>query len=295
MILRQLAVTSAIAAGLLVVSVGSATPGAAQAATSRVVYVNVFDAGHAPVRDLTAADFQIREDGVVREISSAALSTDPVSVRLLADSSAEAQQVVRELRTALTAFVKTVLAGSPTSEVSLTEFGGALMTTVKFTSKLEDLEKGIPRIFPKPNAGAVLMDAIVDGGKEVARRPGPRRVIVSVNIEPSNEDSQLEAKEIYNDVRKSGATVWALSLQRGPARNAGRDQVLTALANNTGGQRWSVSSTEALEPALQTVAQHLLSTYAVTITRPAGSAAQQTQVAVARPGIRATTLVWSPK
>ena len=76
----SVAAGAGLAALLAVSSQGTAVARAAQASGDRTLFVNVFDAAKAPIRGLTAADFQVREDGAVRDITSVAVSTDPIFV-----------------------------------------------------------------------------------------------------------------------------------------------------------------------------------------------------------------------
>ncbi len=287
-----------LAALLTVGGTGTLVARAAQAAGDRTLFVNVFDAAKAPLPGLTAADFQVREDGAVREIASVSVSTDPVFVSLLLDTTADVQEAVTDLRKAATTFVRDLLAGNPQAQVTVVEFAGAVTINTKATSKFEDLEKGISRIFPKRGAGAVLNEALIESSRDLARKPGARRVIVSVNVEPSDEQSEIQPRRLGDEVRKSGASVWAFSVQRGSGltgRNTVRDGLLVDLAGASGGFRGLVPQPGALESTMKLVAEHLLSTYAVTIKRGDAPPWKQTQVGVNRPGARAATLTWNPK
>ena len=49
-------------------------------------------------------------------------------------------------------------------------------------------------------------------------------------MEPTGEQSTLQPKDIANEVMKSGASLWAISIQAGSNRNMTRDQILSGLA-----------------------------------------------------------------
>jgi hypothetical protein len=55
--------------------------------TTKRVFVSAVDAGGAPVLDLTAADFEVMENGTTRPVTRAALGSAPLRVVLLVDSS----------------------------------------------------------------------------------------------------------------------------------------------------------------------------------------------------------------
>jgi hypothetical protein len=99
-------------------------------------------------------------------------------------------------------------------------------------------------------------------------------------------------------VRKAQAIVWGIAVQKPGQmdRNDGRNGLLEGLARFSGGVRPSIATGPAVEGVLKAAAANMLNQYAVTFARPAGAKpAEQTVVAVRREGVRASTLVWSPK
>ncbi len=252
----------------------------AEQAPEKLVYVTVIDDASKPVTGLTAADFGVREDNVIREVTGVKPATEPLFVVLLADTTEHVKEAVRDIRTSMTTFVRDLLAASPESQIQLGEFQGASTVRVKFTPKVPDLEKAITRLFPQPDTTSVIFEAIVDASKDLGKRPSPRRAIVSVNMEPTPEQSQLQPKDILNEVMKSGASLWAISVQTGSNRNVARDQVLSGLAANTGGMRQNIITASALENWMKIVASCLTSQYVVTYRRPDATPAKMVQVAL---------------
>ena len=244
------------------------------------IYVTVVDDAGKPVTGLAATDFGIREDNVIREVTGAKAATEPMSVVLLADTTSSVGENVRDIRTGATTFVRDLLGASPESQVQLSEFQGASTVRVKFTPKLPDLEKAISRLFPQPDTASVLLEALVDASKDLGKRPTPRRAIVSINMEPTGEQSTLQPKDIANEVMKSGASLWAISIQAGSNRNMTRDQILSGLAVNTGGMRQSIITASALENWMKVFAGCLTSQYVVSYKRPDATPAKIVQVAL---------------
>ena len=205
-------------------------------------------AEHAPEKSgSTEPDETEVEDNVIREVTGVKPATEPLSVVLLADTTDAVKEAVRDIRTSMATFVRDLLAASPESQIQLGEFQGASTVRVKFTPKVPDLEKAITRLFPQPDTTSVIFEALVDASKDLGKRPSPRRAIVSVNMEPTPEQSQLQAKDVAIEVMKSGASLWAISVQTGSNRNVARDQVLSGLAGNTGGMRQNIITASALE------------------------------------------------
>src|SRR5262245_519232 len=264
-------------------------------ATDKTAFVSVVDANGKPVKDLQAADFKVGEDNVVREITSVKLATEPLFIQILGDSTRNADKLVRDFRVALTSFVHQVLGASPESQIGLMEFGQASILITNFTSKAPDLEKGINRLIPKPDAESVLLEAVVEAGKNFGKKAGPRRAIVAVNVEPGGEASRTPPNKIQDELMKSGASLWVLSLQLQNQLNPARDAVLKVLTQNSGGTRQFIATPTGLEPWLKSYADALTSQYAVTYKRPAGPAPQAMMWNVARPGVKVLASVWPPQ
>jgi hypothetical protein len=280
------------------------TVGAWTQAADKTIFVTVLDSDNKPVKDIGAAEFGIREDTVVREVTSAKVATKPLFITVLADTSkvtggggfsAGSTELIRDIRVSLTAFVRQVAAGAPDAQISLMEFGQAAVTVTNFTSKTADLEKGINRLFPKPDAPSVLLEAIVEAGRNLSKKESPRRAIVVLNVEPSDEQSREPGQKIVDELRKCGASLWAVSLQKGALRNPQRDVVLEVLTKNTGGRREFIVGQSAIETILKSYADALTSQYEVTYKRPAGTPPQNVQVGVARPGLKLLATVYPPQ
>lgn len=258
------AFTPAIAPGI------AARP--AQSAVQKSVLVTVVAPANAPIRDLAAREFIVREDNATREVTGAELATEPLFISILVDTSQPPLGIApptQDLRTALGIFVKTIQAASPDAQISIMEFGGAAVPTVPFTARYPDLDKGIQRLVPNQRAGAVLLEALVDTGKSLSDKPTPRRAIVSIDFDPQ-ETSALQPKKVSEDVHKSGATVWAISIQQSNAAAAApaREAVLKDTTQRSGGLRLTAVVSSGLESLLQSVANSLLSQYTITYMRP---------------------------
>jgi hypothetical protein len=275
----------------------AATPHAAARsapADEKSVFVAVLDDSGRPATDLTMQDFRLREDGVDREIVSVKPATQPLQIALLADSTAGAEPLIRDIRTSLAAFIKQVHSTSPDAPISLMEFGQAAVTTVPFVTDDASLRGGIGKLVGRPGAASVLLEAIIEASNNLAKRPSPRRAIVTLNIEPSNEQSREEPKKINEALRKSVAQLWSVSLQKGTLRNPTRDVVLNGLTRNTGGNREFIVGPSALETVLTRYAVALTSQYEVTYKRP-GSSAQVVQVGTLRQNLTLHASAFAPQ
>lgn len=292
-----------IAAGLTGVSARSQ-------GTDKTLFVAVTDANGKPLTDVKVSEFAVREDNVNREVTSVKPASKPLYVYLLADTSRQAgntgfmgretstggTELIRDIRNSLTDAVKTLNALQPEAQIALMEFGQAAITVTKFTSKLPDLEKGINRLYPKPEAGSVILEAMIEASKQLTKVPSGRRAIITINIEPGEEESRQEPKKLYETLRESGANLWSISLQKGQLRNPQRDVVLNELTKWTGGRREFQIGPVAIKNSLALYMETLASEYELTYKRPDSSGnVQMVQVGTTRPGSKTYASMFAPK
>ena len=234
--------------------------------------MTVLDQFGSAITDFRAADVSVREDGAPREVFSVEHDTEPLFVAVVLDTTQPPpgnDAGTADLRTAVTAFITTLHAAMPTAEVALMECAGAPALDVDFTTRTDDLTRTAGRLFPSPPSGAVLLEALMSATERLGDRPGPRRVVVSVNFD-SAESSNVQADNVIAAFQRVGATLWAVSLRRTgsttstPIRDEGqntRANVLDRLPAASGGQHVSAIGTSALETILTRVARNLTSQY----------------------------------
>jgi hypothetical protein len=264
----------------------------------KTIFLSVVDQDGKSVTDLTTADIAILENpGAEREVVSVKKSTQPLAVVVLADTTKQAggtgmmssntsqtgaAELIRDIRVSTGAFMKDIISANPASQMMLMEFGQAAVPVTKMTSDIAELEKGVTRLFPKPGAASVLLEAIIDASKELAKTATPRRAIVALNIEPGDEQSRQQIKQLHEGLVKARATIWAVSLQVGTNKNQMRGLVLEKLTGDHGGRREFIQSQSALEQVMKSFADNLINQYEVTYKRPAGGPDPQ----IVRVGVR---------
>lgn len=232
------------------------------------VYVSVLDSKGEPVTDLTAADFRVREDGVEREVLKAGPATEPLTVALLVDDSQAQRPATPMIREALETFI-TALAGS---EISIVTFGERPTIAVEYTTDQKKLLDGAKRIFPRQNAGAYLMDAIVDVSRGLQKRKAARPVIAVLMMEDGVEFSNRHYDNVLDELAKGGGALHVVSLgqTRGSLADEirNRDQVVALGTERTGGRRDNVLALTGAAPKMKQLAQELLKQYVVAYSRP---------------------------
>jgi hypothetical protein len=294
-----------------ILAVMAALPGAwvyaSRGSTPRSVLVTILDQDGMPLRDLQAPDFLVREDNQDREVTSVEIATDPLFVVILADTTKPPMGTAfptQDLRSSLSAFVKIVTTQSERAELALMEYGGAAVMTVDFAPEAGQVTKAVERLVASQRGSGVLFEALVDAGKALAKRTSPRRAIVVINFSWA-DSSQMIPKAVADSVLKSGASVWAVSIQGPPDSSnfqigsqsvdnmmaANREIVLNNVPALTGGLRLTGVSATALMSMLTKVANALTVQYVVTYAHPDGPPAKVVQ-ATAKRGAKALTAPW---
>jgi VWFA-related protein len=289
----RLALASLTAGVAALGAVGTARVDAGSAA-DRTILVSVMDSNGAPVGDLKEAEFAIKEDGADRTITRVEPAKAPIYYAVLLDTTPAASPVVNDVRDALTGFCKLLLSVDSSAKFAFMEFGGAAMMRQDFTSNLAEIEAVILKMLPKPSE-SVMNEALLEIARTMQKLPeGSRRVIVTINMEPTKESSNVAPRQIADEIRKSGASVWSIALQSGSRRDANREAILKGLTANAGGRWVPLQSPTQLAPFLRSVAANSYQQYAVTYTRPDGDKPPKvTDVTVSRPSVVPLAIKWS--
>ena len=298
---RQALVPLAGLLGLIAVFAAPALTATGQESDTKILYLTAVDQNGKSVTDLKTEDVLIRETDGDREVVNVKRSTAPMAIVLLADTTKQAgatgmmssstsqtgaAELIRDIRVALGSFAKDVSAANPETEMEIMEFGQAAVPVTKMTSNLEDIQKGVTRLFPKPGAASVLLEAIIEASKELSKTKSPRRVMVSLNIEPGDEQSRQQLKQLGEELVKSRASLWSVSLQVGTNKNAVRGLALDELTKSTGGRREFIQSQAGLEVVMKTFADNLIQQYEIHYKRPPGVKPGRVLVGVKRDGLK---------
>ena len=267
-----------------------------QDATTKTVYATWLDKDGKAITDMGPNDAAVFEDGKMRPMTDFKRATTPMSIVMLADTSAavagagldsrsssatSAGDMIHDIRAAFSEFAKFMLAANPKNEIALMEFGQASIMITNFTSNGDELEKSIMRLNSKPNAASVLLEGIMEASKELGKRPNARRAIVTINVMPDNEQSREPANNIMKELAKDRAAFFSVSLQKGDLRNASRGPILEGYADKTGGKRDVIVGQSALVDMVKSYGTILNSQYEISFTRPVGAPPQLLQMATA--------------
>jgi Ca-activated chloride channel family protein len=261
----------AVGLGLAANAAGRPQAGRATPPTSgeRALFVSVLDKDGAAVGTLTPADFVVREDGMAREILRAEKATEPVTIALLVDTSQASQPYIPDMRRALAAFVKAMGGKNP---MAIVGFGERPTVLTDYTLDVPSLLKGVDRVFATNGSGSYLLEAVHETCKALKKRDFERGLILAVTG-GGPEYSERNYQEFFPILRDAGVTLDVMSFDITPPNmsNSGqrnREQFIDAATRVTGGARFSLLTSMALEDALKKLADQLANQYRVTDFRP---------------------------
>ena len=172
---------------------------------------------------LSAADFEIKEDGKSRKVLEAAPPIAPLSIAVLIDDKGSD---INEIRSALAAFVVRV---QGRAEVSLATVVPSVARVFDYTSSAPTMMAGIQRLVWRSGpAGGLILDAVAEAADELKRREAARPAIVVVTF---------EGEQFRSHAARVGRASGARTQPRGPARRGDRKANVAANEPRAGRER----------------------------------------------------------
>ena len=224
------------------------------------VNVSVRDHQGRIVRDLSPADFRLKDSGYGRRIENVFVSDAALSIAVLVDISGSMalDRNIDRARRVVDAIAGSLHRGR--DELALFTFDTVLREITSFTSDLERV--GIRELTESPYGKTSLYDAIADAATLVSRRGNPHRALLVVTDGVDN-GSRRTAGEVSGVASAIAVPVHVLTVARAQPRrdirraaDGGTDAAgsLADLARWTGG---SVNVTRTPEDLLETLGELL--------------------------------------
>jgi VWFA-related protein len=286
------AACASIAAFFLIAS-GTST-GARVQATARKVYVSVLDKAGAPVKDMTAAEFEVKENGKVQTIELKP-ATNPLRVALLVSDAG-----LGVYQGAAGAFMDRLKANA---EFKLVDVSEQPIVLTEYTSDVPTLSAGIQKLTRRASnrMNGQVMEAVNLALKDVAAE-GKRPVIVVFRL-GGEATSTLRASNLREAMRKAGARLHvvtpagATGMGGGMGQGQSTDdegtrnfveisQVLEDGSRESGGRHDQYAAANLVK-TMQSLADELLAQYEISYTLPAGTkASDKLQVTTKRKDVK---------
>jgi VWFA-related protein len=261
----------------IVVALASAGATGAPAPTQRTVYVTVTDAKRVPIRDLTAADFVVKEDGKTREVLKAELATAPLRIAIIVDDNGTGI-----FRSSAATFIQRLLGKA---DFSLSSVTGQVLKIVEYTGNATALGEGLSKLSARAatNDGGQLLSGIFEAAKEIEQRKPARPVILALTV-GGEEHSPLPAHHVLDQLRKSGAALYVTSVADSTLRstavvnkpaellgeNLNKNEVIGDGPKQSGGRHDEIVAAPGIIQSIQQLAEELANQYVVTYVLPDG-------------------------
>jgi hypothetical protein len=237
-------------------------------ATERTLYVSAVDSRGEVVEGLAPTDFVIREDGAQREVLRVSRAVEPIDVALLVDNGATAEHAISNIREGLKTFIS-MMAGQ--NAIAIIGLADRPTIVVDYTTDPKRLLDGVGRLFAQSQSGVTLLDAIIEVSKGLEKRESTRAALVPL-VTDGVDYSNRNYRDALDALSRAGVGLHTLMVGifdfsgDDPFRNRGYlvDEGMRA----SGGQRVSLLSVSAVEPALRKLARELTSQYKVVYGRP---------------------------
>ncbi|SRR6266851_2023099 len=206
--------------------------------------------GRNPVGGLTAADFELRDNGVVQPIDLVDSSDVPVNAVLALDTSVSTSgQRQNDLIAASLALLEGL---KPADRAALTTFSHAVAPRIPLTTDLSAVRAELLRF--EPSGDTSIMDGVYVALTATLTQTG--RSLVVVCTDGYDTTSWLEPEEVLEGAKRSNAVIYAVT-----AAEARRRSPLKDLTEATGGHLFQISSSGDLHAAFQNILRDFRSRY----------------------------------
>ncbi|HUL74047.1 MAG TPA: hypothetical protein VLT86_13155 [Vicinamibacterales bacterium] len=267
---QRCAILAAAAAAL--VGLGAAPSG--QSADQGVVYVAVMDQIGKPIVGLRPDAFHVWEGTTTRDVTAVALAAQPPSVVIIVHGMTR-DDGPQDVRKAVGAVLDSLRRSQPEARVALiTEVRTPKLVGV--TSGANDLDKTASR-FAMSGSNLILLEAISDACRALAKEPTRRRVIMVITNSLKNDGADQSADQAVAILKNAGASLWTINYVPGSNKanlnssmSNEKDNVLTMWTTMSGGFNDQVFGTSPLEAAAVRMTDVILSQYEVRYSRPPG-------------------------
>ncbi|HYN05423.1 MAG TPA: VWA domain-containing protein [Vicinamibacteria bacterium] len=232
------------------------------------VYVDAFVTdGNRPVVGLTAADFELKDNGVRQLVELVTVDSLPLSTYLVLDTSGSvAGEKLLRLQAAARALVGGLRAGD---EAALVTFDEEVRVRVPPTSDRPRLERAVGAILP--GGATALYDALYAG---TSLASGRGRSLLVLFTDGEDNMSWMGAAQVRRVLLESNVLVQAVGIvpkdertsypgardQREPAE-APHIRTLRHLAEVTGGRFWAASAPDRLAEAFLAILEAMKTRY----------------------------------
>jgi Ca-activated chloride channel family protein len=255
------------------------------------ILATVKDATGALVGSLEKPDFEVRDNGVVQQVSVFERQTDqPLSVAVLIDNSGSTAKDLKYETDSVTRFLKSLFReGNPEDAAALYSFNWQVVRQNNFTRSAASVERTLRNL--RGDAGTSLYDAILLASRDIEDRPG-RKVLVVVT-DGGDTTSRSDFQRAVEAAQLADAVIYPIlvvPITADAGRNTGGENALATMAMRTGGRVFQPTAGAQLDAAFDQILRELRTQYligfyprGVPLTKEPYHAIR---IALAKPGMR---------
>ena len=224
---------------------------------------SVIDSSGRAVDSLPETAFQVFEDGVPQTIRSFRHEDLPVSLGILIDSSGS----MYDKRPAVdAASLDLVKLSNPEDEAFLVDFSSEAYIDQDFTNSIPKLQQGLSYI--KSSGGTALYDAVIASADYLSKNAKRSKQVLLIVTDGEDNASSATLEQTIRRVQDlDGPAIYCIGLLFGEdvghseARHA--REVLTELAEQTGGEAYFPKALQEVDEIAHEVAQDIRTQYTI--------------------------------
>ena len=224
---------------------------------------SVFDSSDKEVDSLPESAFKIYEDGTPQKIVGFRHEDLPISLGILIDSSGSMYDKRPSVDAAALNLVKL---SNPKDEAFVVDFNSEPYIDQDFTSSIAKLQQGLAYI--KAGGGTALYDAVIASADYLSKNSKQSKQVLLIVTDGDDNSSNASLEETIQRVQAlDGPSIYCIGLLFGGDLNhkdsKHSKEVLTQLADETGGQAYFPKSLREVDGIAQQVAQDIRSQYMI--------------------------------
>ena len=224
---------------------------------------SVFDSSDHEVDTLPESAFKIYEDGTPQKIVGFRHEDLPISLGILIDSSGSMYDKRPSVDAAALNLVKL---SNPKDEAFLVDFNSEPYIDQDFTSSIAKLQQGLNYV--KAGGGTALYDAVIASADYLSKNSKQAKQVLLIVTDGDDNSSNATLEETIQRVQAlDGPSIYCIGLLFGGDLSH-KDvkhsrEVLTQLADDTGGQAYFPKALKDVNDIAQQVAQDIRSQYMI--------------------------------
>jgi VWFA-related protein len=189
--------------------------------------VAVHDAKGELVLDLQQKDFHILDNGIMQNIESFDLGSEPLSAALVFETSSRIARLLPAVQKSAILFTQTVI--GPSGDAAVLGYDDAVEHLLPFTGDRDQIEHTITNLKPG-GSGARLYDALSTAVGILRDRPTSRRRVLIVVAEARDTGSEQRLGAILREAQLSNIVIYTIGLSttaaelRSPPTQSGSGQ-----------------------------------------------------------------------